>query len=296
MLLPCHARLTATLLLASTSRLPRCSVPPRASLFPDDDDAAVPAPAAGPMLSRDKAFGFWTIYDELAANDALNAMANGGTPSSMVSASIILRADGQTSRGCDFPGGEWTLSNEPEAGRGDETRRWRMRITLRSRLLREEWRYEGLFFGMEQQIVSSTAAGGGAAAVAASKLELRVVGQATRWDTSGDAPKQIGDAGFSMVKQELDHSKLTPTIQTFSAPASVDPEELRLQAEWRKRREQTDEDDLRTAIEEVRRAKADDPYNWKESIRLREGVDFWPLGEEPDVTDAGEGEAGDETP
>ena len=89
----------------------------------------------------------------------------------MVSARIILRADGQTSRGSDFPGGEWTLSNEPdEAGGG--TSRWRMRLVLRSRLLRQELRYEGLFFGVQSQAQDPEQV--------PPSIELRVVGQASR--------------------------------------------------------------------------------------------------------------------
>ena len=273
-----HARLAVTsLLLAASPRWPRCVSSPRSSIFPDDDDggsasSAASPPSTGSVLSRDSAIGFWSIYDDLAASDALNTLAAGGDPSSMVSARIVLRADGQTSRGSDFPGGEWTLRNEPdEAGSG--TSRWRMRLVLRSRLLRQELRYEGLFFGVQSQAQDPEQA--------PPSIELRVVGQASRWDTSGAAPKSLGSAGFSMLKMDVDRAKLTPTIQPFQGLATVDPDELRQQAEWRKLKERTEEDELRTAIEEVRRAKADDPDNWQESIRLREGIDYWRVGEEP---------------
>merc|ERR1719235_1460633 len=84
-----------------------------------------------------------------------------------------------------------------------------------------------------------------------------------------------------MTKLAVDRRTLVPTVQAFQGSAAMDPDDLRVQAAWRQLKEESEADDLRKAIEEVRRAKAEDPENWQEKIKLREGVDFWRLGEEP---------------
>ena len=51
--------------------------------------------------------GFYSVYDDLASEDALASKADGGPTASIFSATMVLRADGQTSRGSEFPGGSW---------------------------------------------------------------------------------------------------------------------------------------------------------------------------------------------
>ena len=54
----------------------------------------------------------------------MNEMAKGGaTKTSLFSAPLVLRADGQTSRGSDFPGGEWSMNEELGAD-GRTRKRW----------------------------------------------------------------------------------------------------------------------------------------------------------------------------
>ena len=259
----------------------------RGSLFPDDAASSPPSTTSKPILSREACSGFWVIYDDLAVSDCLNEMAAGSEPTSMLSASIVLRVDGQTSRGSDFPGGTWTVEQQPMAVDGTPGR-WRVSIVLQSRLLRQELRYEGLLLGLQVDTLptanavgqplkqSSGAAGDGA-------VELRVVGQATRWDVSDTAnPVQMSQGGFSMIKQQVDRRKLTPMIKPLEG-ATVDPEEVRMQQEWRKLKEQSEEDDLRRAIAEVREAKAANPTGWRQDLELREGTDYWHVGAEPNA-------------
>jgi hypothetical protein len=94
---------------------------------------------------------------------------------------------------------------------------------------------------------------------------------------------------------------MSQTEENMESSAITTPQENEMATlthsiiEWRKLKERTEEDELRTAIEEVRRAKADDPDNWQESIRLREGIDYWRVGEEPSsaTTDFREGLGGE---
>ena len=294
---------------------PRLPCAPRLQLFPDDDPAPPPAPfpdADEPqeeLLTRENLVGFWRIFDEQASEDNLNAMANGVNIDKMFSTTLVLRADGQTSRGSDFPGGDWAMR---EVLAADGTRRKRISIALRSKLLGQEWKYDGLLFGLEQPEEPSidTMMGELAAAerkrmaesakTAAPPVEIRVVGTATKWDVSNpDAPSLVGtNQSFSMVKMSVDRQKLTPTIKPFSAP--VDPESVKLEQAWRRERELNEEEDIRRAIADVKKAKADyGEDGWVDAVRPREGVDFWKVGEEPEAAEeeeegggSGEGDGG----
>ena len=130
-------------------------------------------------------------------------------PNSIMSASIVLRADGFTSRGSEFTRGTWQV--EPQ-----EARR-RLSITLEARALQEEIRYDGLLVKLD------TAETGMAQALAAAlptatpqdelpQTELRVVGQASRYKVGGEGePELLKRTAFSMIKLEVDRSQLTPT-------------------------------------------------------------------------------------
>ena len=253
------------------------------SLFPDvDGGGAMQQP---PELTREGIIGFWTIFDEQATEDTLNDMAAGGaSKTSLFSAPLILRADGRTSRGSDFPGGEWSMN---EVTSEDGSTRKRLSITLRSNLLRQEWRYEGLLFALAIQdepppmegmppmpkLIGETSQAG--------KPQVRVVGKATRWDISDrDAPQALGgETSFSMVRKEVDRRKLTPTIKPLSS--IVDPDDVRLQNEWRRLKERSEEEEIRRAIDEVKKSKDEYGKGWLEADRLKEGVDYWKVGEEP---------------
>lgn len=271
----------------------------RASIFPEGDEtpaAAASGTKAQPPLSEDMLVGFWTIYDNLATADALNAMSAGDEMSdSFLSASIVLRADGSVSRGSDFPGGVWSLQSvraAVDAGTASPASREaaRLRMVLESRLLRQEWRYEGLAFQLELPQEPMDASRGGVAPDAPTQVtrSLRVVGNASRWDVSdADAPRRIETEGsigpdaefFSMVKKEVDRRKLTPTIQPFAG--QVDPEGAERRERRGNDRKDAEVSGLKEAIEGVRAAKATDPDDWRSKVKVVEGVDYWRVGEEP---------------
>lgn len=276
---------------------------PRASLFPEDDSGdntagassfpvlVIKSPTLSELLSDGEAIGFWKVYDALGTKEMENELKGSGKLPSELSARMVLRADGAISRGSDFPSGEWNVYRQ---GEGDDAL-WRMRLVLRSKLLAEEWRYDGMLVGTT--LPQPSRAGGSADTGDQSsggpesgenvvpEVSLIVVGKATRWEMKGDDERLVQNASFSMSKIAVNRSKLIPTIQSFQGPATVDPEELRIQAEWRKLKDESEEDDIRRAIEDIRRAKAEDPDNWMERNRVREGVDFWRAGEEPDIAD-----------
>ena len=259
-------------------------------LFPGDDTSGEAAQQPASLGPQDLV-GFWTIFDDLATEDTMNQVAKGGSAKmSLFSAPLILRADGQTSRGSDFPGGEWSLSSE--VGSDGVTRR-RLSIILRSRLLRQEWRYEGLLFaleldsGMPGSFEELSAGASGAQPPSPppplsppSAPQVRVVGQSNRWDMSDpNAPKVLGKpSSFSMVKKEVDRVKLTPTIKPLALP--VDPEDVRVQSELNRLRDRSEEEDIQRAIDDVRRIKAEHGENWRDADELKEGVDYWKLGDD----------------
>ena len=111
-------------------------------------------------------------------------------------------------------------------------------------------------------------------------VEIRIIGKATRWDVSDeDAPTAIGDSAssFSMIKKAIARRSLIPTIKPFSAP--IDPESVKREQEWRRLNEATEEDELRRAIEDVRKAKAEHGADWEEFLKPRKGIDYWVEGE-----------------
>lgn len=283
--------------LSSLQQRVRTSLPHFAmGLFPDAEeeealgDAAVSSSsfssAPSPLLTREKMIGFWTIFDDIVAEDSMNDLAAGRKMQSLFSAPIILRADGQTSRGSDFPGGEWSMYEEARESGGV---RKRIKIVLRNRRLKQELRYDGLLFALQL-----AADGEEDAAEEEGGPELRVVGKASRWDVADpSSPKSMGEkTTFSMIKKNLDRTKLTPTIKPFSS--AVDPAAVRVQNEWDRLRSQSEEEEMRRAIEDVRKTKAEYGDDWLEADKLVEGRDYWVAGEEPSVLlDDGDGGGGD---
>ena len=297
---------------AALSLLLACSPrgrPPLLGLFPDDGGASGAAPESGVapeskpsgLLSQEACCGFWTIFDEQASADALNGLAAGDEMlASMTSSMMVLRADGQTSRGSDFPGGSWEVIDATAA---DGSGRRRMSIVLRSRLLRQEWRYEGLLFGLQRNAepggpadAFAAAFGGGSSAgeATANQVELRVIGKSTRWDVADAlSPVQLGnESAFSMLKMSVDRSKLTPTIQPFGG--QVDPAEAKRQTEVRRLSERSEVEELQRAIDDVRRTKAEHGDGWLEADRLVEGVHYWRVGGGADSAQGGDADEADE--
>jgi hypothetical protein len=209
--------------------------------------------------------GFWTIYDELAVQDSVAMVAGGGPMSSaLFSTNMVLRADGQASRGSAFPGGEWSIV--------EDGGRRRLKMVLRSRLLQQERRYDGLLFSlsmsegqsMPQDAVAKASMGGdGLGASQDGSPSLRVVGTVTAWNsTSPNSEGGImigGSASFSMVKLALDRKKLIPTIRPWSRELS--PEEMEEEMRTQRAKDTEDADEIRQLLEDVRRAKRDG--TWK---------------------------------
>lgn len=267
------------------------------SLFPGTDEAVdttAQTQVAMPTLDENSLVGFWTIFDEQATEDTLNSMTSGGaTKPSLFSAPLVLRADGRTSRGSDFPGGTWEVTEQIGTDGGA---RKRLSIVLQSKLLKQEWRYEGLVFALQMALEPSLDDDAAASAARPSlsppppppsmspslpALEIRVVGQSCRWELSPESePKPMGKpASFSMIKKDVDRRKLTPTIKPLSQP--VDPEEVRRESEWRRLVERSEEDEIRRAIEDVQKMKEEHGDGWRDADQLQEGRDFWKLGQEP---------------
>lgn len=97
-----------------------------------------------------------------------------------------------------------------------------------------------------------------------SKRELRVIGSAERWDFSGVEPRMVSKSRFSMVKLEVDRTKLTPTIKPFSR--EVDPEEIKKEQEFLRQKDKDEADDLRDLLIEVRRLKAEGVTDWQDRL------------------------------
>jgi len=279
--LAASARIATTALICFTAPARRFGAP-RLQLFPDEAETS-PSPDTPELnVTKESLVGFWQVFDDQASEDAINSMATGGSPAALFSSTIVLRADGQTSRGSDFPGGTWSLR---EVASADGGTRKRLAIELRSRLRRQEWRYDGLLIGLQQSeppVPEMDSSSESTPASAAPQIELRVVGTAARWDTTDEeAPAAMGKpAAFSMRRIEVDRRKLVPTIKPFSAP--IDPEAVKLEQEWRRVRQQSEEDAIRQVLTDVRAAKAEHGDEWMNEMRVREGVDYWREGEEPD--------------
>ena len=106
MLLKPHVVLATALSLSSQRGCRRAAM-----IFPGASPESEPEPGAALTMEQVEArtVGFWTIYDELATEDALNALSEGAQVSKLFSTNMVLRADGQASRGSDFPGGSWSI-------------------------------------------------------------------------------------------------------------------------------------------------------------------------------------------
>ena len=117
------------------------------SIFPSEDGGQRAAAEPRVKLPLESAqppalVGFYSVYDDLASEDALASMADGGPTASIFSATMVLRADGQTSRGSEFPGGSWAAA--------ERDGRVRLSMTLRAgRARAEERRYDGLVLEFE---------------------------------------------------------------------------------------------------------------------------------------------------
>merc|ERR1712050_172224 len=98
-----------------------------------------------------------------------------------------------------------------------------------------------------------------------SKLELRVVGSAERWDIGNCEPSLVARGRFSMIKMDVDRTTLTPTIKPFSQEA--DPQEIRRQQEMQRRQDREEADDLRKLLEDVRELKREGVEDWQERMR-----------------------------
>ena len=185
-----------TVFVVASAAISRRFAAPRL-IFPDELPVSEPLDEGsfdGPNPSG--ATGFWTVYDDLATEDNLGKASRGEPTTSFLSTSMILRADGQTSRGSDFIKGRWEL--EKQDGRR------RLLMTLRAPLLREELRYEGLLLRLStdgEPLPSEDAADD-------QRLdnELRAVGRCSRWDIGADAPRLIKNSTFSMIKIQVRRS------------------------------------------------------------------------------------------
>ncbi|KAL1504101.1 hypothetical protein AB1Y20_010511 [Prymnesium parvum] len=255
-----------------------------AAIFPEDGEPAAAAEGRRRVgLEAKEMVGFWTVYDDLAMEDALGRMAYGASAGSIFSSRVVLRADGQISRGSNFPGGEWTLCGESEGGRK------RMRLTLLNKAERQEWRYDGLVFWLELgadlpaeglgslgHAPPTAGGGGGGAGSQASTCELRVIGTTERWDVSSLTPTMMTKGRFSMVKLEVNRTTLTPTIKPFTREA--DPDEIRKEQEVLRRKDVAEAEDLRQLLDDVRQMKREHAADWQQRMRPSE----W---ETPDALD-----------
>ena len=213
--------------------------PCRLQLFPGDLPPAAVAPPSGEFDGPNPpaVTGFWTIYDDVALEDSMNRAARQEPdgPNSMMSSSIVLRADGFTSRGSEFTRGTWEVE--------EQGARLRLRITLQARALQEEIRYDGLIVkldtaesGMAEALEALAAAlkgPGGASEEGVPQTELRVVGQASRYRVGGEGfeeggePELMKTTAFSMIKLEVHPSasplRLTPEPHPGPSPLSTGP-------------------------------------------------------------------------
>ena len=197
--------------------------PCRLQIFPGDSPAAVAPPSGdfdGP--NPPAVTGFWTIYDDVAMEDSMNRAARQEPegPNSMMSASIVLRADGFTSRGSEFTRGTWEVE--------EQGARRRLRITLEARALQEEIRYDGLLVkldtaetGMAQALAAALPKGSAPQDEEIPKTELRVVGQASRYRLGGEGfeeggePELMKTTAFSMIKLEV-MARVGVSVTAFS--------------------------------------------------------------------------------
>mmetsp|Transcript_56002 Transcript_56002/g.121915 ORF Transcript_56002/g.121915 Transcript_56002/m.121915 type:complete len:258 (+) Transcript_56002:284-1057(+) len=225
---------------------------PYMNIFPADDgtgmgdDVLKSAADDLPPDFDNSPIGFWKIFDDLAWNDALKDKTAGANPSSFFSETMVLRADGQTSRGSDFSGGEWKVVEM-----NSQRRLW---MTLRNKLQRIEWRYDGLFLTVRMPEFSKGAVKDNEPNDQPT-WELQVIGKASPWNvSSAEAPVQLGEQrSFSMVKVVVDRTQLVPTVKPYSRELSV--EEMQKEMAEQRKADEEDADELRRLIRDVKRKK-----------------------------------------
>lgn len=101
-------------------------------------------------------------------------------------------------------------------------------------------------------------------------FELRVVGSAERWDMSGDEPSMTSTSRFSMVKLDVDRTKLVPTIKPFSREAH--PDEIRREQEVLRKKDMDEANDMRKLLDDVRKLKSEGVEDWMERMRPDESM------------------------
>lgn len=274
-----------TVLLVATAAISRRCFAPRL-IFPDELPSISAPPDEGSFDGPNPpgATGFWTVFDDLATEDNLGKASRGEPTTSFLSTNMVLRADGQTSRGSDFIRGRWELEKE-------ETRK-RLRMTLRAPTLREELRYDGLLLRLSTD--GGPLIGGPSEDETDDELrldkELRVVGRCSRWDVrAADAPRLLKNSTFSMIKIEVDRTQLTPSIKPFSQP--LDPEEVRRQQATQREFDASDANELRKLLGDVRSRKQADPDNWRQAFVPDMVPEEESTTTEPDEADEHDGEA-----
>ena len=250
---------TAAALLAAAAVSRRH--PPCAAIFPGVPLPPDQAEGASDFNGRNPpaVIGFWSIYDDQATQEALEKAAQGERTQSLFSVRMVLRADGQTSRSSNFTLGRWHVESEGKQRK--------LYMTLKARAQREEMRYEALLFRVDSQEVPGESlleslTGPAPATAPALGKELRAIGECSRWDVSGDGePRLIKKGSFSMVKVEVDRSKLTPAIKPPTR--EVDPEEIRRQQAEQREFDVADAAELRSLLADVRERKQADPEGWQ---------------------------------
>uniref|UniRef100_A0A7S3T6Y1 Uncharacterized protein n=1 Tax=Emiliania huxleyi TaxID=2903 RepID=A0A7S3T6Y1_EMIHU len=200
------------------------SARPRAAwqrmVFPDSAEAGQEprVPLSIAELQR-RVTGFWTIYDDLATEDALSAVAGGESTKSLFSTNMVLRADGAVSRGSDFPGGEWSVVE-------DGSRRRRLRMTLTNRRAGLERRYDGLLFSLA--LTDPGTDGGGGGGEAAAVEEMKKVRYLVRGLSSTGAQSGLR-AGFALMRSSLlaaeDRSLVLVVVSSLKDAAELVREE-----------------------------------------------------------------------
>lgn len=132
--------------LASTLR---CSTPCYRAhvgcggIFPDEGPPSADTDSNRRTIDDQQMVGFWNVYDDQAMDDALSRVSYGANIGSVFSSRMVLRADGRTSRGSDFPGGTWRILQDKD------TTRKRIELVLINKVERQEWRYHGLIFWLQ---------------------------------------------------------------------------------------------------------------------------------------------------
>ena len=220
------------------------------------DTGSSPGSATPSQKLNADVVGFWTIYDEQSSEDAACREAAGEDPGSIFSSNMVLRADGQTSRGSDFPGGSWMVVNEEGSARRQ------LRLTLRNRACGQEWRYDGLLFWLEIPELPGEINPRDPAGSSKPREQLRAIGKADHWNVAdAAAPKLLGQATFSMFKLDVDRSALTRTIQPLCRP--TDPAEIRKQQKVQRKKDSLEAVNLRQLVNDIRELKRRGVEDWQ---------------------------------